>query len=301
MDRRNRHIVRDEIERLSGPLDRWDTETIAWALGNDPDKAFVGERYTGPLTAALAAAVLRGRIRRIYWQAKEPPPQPPRLVDVENIPIDGQRVNLPRLLEPLAATEIARQSGVPRSTVQRIKAGHANTSPDTAVALLRVVDDSLARELEGHLVDLDHAYRAWLAPVMEQIARDGPVRDWAVGRQLLVKLRRRLRDLDAEIDRQPDPDPELLNKRELIDARITRLEDEDDLPPRDPKLETQARSILDARRHGAPWLAGAGVDPRGDVHRAEQWLSAFGLADADEARSINAQRVYKLRARSRPR
>src|SRR4051812_31097759 len=87
MDRQGRHIVRDEIEKLRGPLDRWDTAAIAAAQGGDRHAAFVGERYDGPLTAPLEAAVLRERILRIYWQADEPPPQPPQLLDVQNIVI----------------------------------------------------------------------------------------------------------------------------------------------------------------------------------------------------------------------
>ena len=299
MDRRNRNIVRTEIERLGGPLDRWDTAEIARVYGDGPHAAFVGERYTGRVTAPLAAAVLRGRIRRVCSQAHEPPPDPPRLLDVENIVIDGSALNLPHLLRRLSATEIARRSGVPRSTVQRIKAGKTSTAPRTAIRLLRVVDESLAQRLEGDLADVDRRYLAWLAPVLGQIARDGPVREWEAGRQLLGKLRRRLPELDAEIAQQPHPDPELLQRRERIHARVAELEEADEHPPRDLELERQARAIRASWRHGAPGLTRAGLDPGGDLHRAEQILAAFGLRDADAVDSIDAHRVYKLRSRSR--
>jgi transcriptional regulator with XRE-family HTH domain len=298
MDRRNRDLVRAELARLEGPLDRWDTSAIARALGDDPHAAFLGERYTGRVTARLAASVLRARILQVYWQTQEPPTAPPLLLDVDNVPIHDQTLNLTQLLEPWTAAEIARRSGLPRTTVQRIKAGATRTSPEKIGRLLRAVDESLADAFDNWIAEATFAYRAWLAPVMEQIARTGPVREWAAGRQRLPKLRRRLDTLDEEISRAPNP--RLIEQRQEISARIAQLEDVDDHPPHDPELERQALAILESQRRGLPRLAAIGIDPGGDLHRARQTLAGFGLKDIHEVNSIDERRVYKLRVRTRP-
>jgi transcriptional regulator with XRE-family HTH domain len=296
MDQHNRWLVRDELKRLDRSLDRWDTAAIASELGNDRHEAFLGLRYTERATARLKAAALRDRIRRRCRQAEELPPEPPRYIDVDKITIDAETISLPQLLRPRSAAEIARRSGVSRSTVRRVRRGQTRTTPEKAVRLLRIADEALAQRLENWIVDCNTQCRARLGSVLEQIAREGPVREWAAGRQLLEKLRRRLRALDREIAEHPYP--VLLEARGVIQERITELEDVDDDPPVDPVLEREARTILHNQRHGDPRLKTAGIDPGGDMHRAEQMLAAFGLRDANDLNQISEQRFYKLRARS---
>jgi plasmid maintenance system antidote protein VapI len=229
----------------------------------------------------------------VFSQADPVPTAPPQHVDVEAILVGGTIVVLPTLLAGRSASDIARQSGVPRSTVQRIQAGQTRTSAATAVALLRVVDQETAMALESELVDAECRYRQYLAPIVEQIARGGPVRAWAADRQLLAKLRRRLARLEAEQKSRPRPDTDA--QLELVRSRIADLEDRDDLPPSDPHLERAAMEILNSRQKGVPQLRRAGLHPGGAERRKDELAAGLGLRDEEDVRLIDTGRLYKLR------
>jgi hypothetical protein len=296
-NRRGRSLVCDLIAGLEEPLDRWDTAAIASEMGADPQVAFVGARYAGRRPAKLQAAVLRDRIRRVFWQAEPVPEAPRQYVDVDAISVGETIVSLPRLLAGRSASALSRQSGVPRTTVQRIQAGQTRTSIATALAVLQVVDEATAMALEGERVDADVRYRQYLAPVVEQIARGGRVGAWRADRQLLPKLRRRLARLEAEQKLRPrrDTDAQL----ELVRSRIADLEDRDDLPPFDVDLEREALEILNSRQKGVPQLRRAGLHPGGAQRRKDELAAALGLRDEADVQSIDTGRLYKLRGLAR--